>query len=200
MSAEEQFLRTGHFFPNQPIHRPLPPYAADSFSQKVGPACTKYMNKHANLTPGLYPIFCIHCAMCLGFVVLANAESPSVVFRVLFTRWRRLKRFIYDNVCNLMAYALNREAIWAGGIHWLIDRLHAPNHKDCSPAFSIARYPSLQAVNSQRSEQKNSRLVNAKTQAAYMKQSNFLHYIRFFLHCLNKQQELGNAPVLPHLE
>jgi hypothetical protein len=192
ISEDERFIRTGHFFPNQPIFWQLPPYAADAFSQKVGPTCTKYKSQHKNLTPGLFPFFCISCAMCVGFVVLPSAESPKLVFQTLFTRFWRLKRFIYDNVCHLFSYALNREPKWAGGIHWLIDRLHTVNHKDCSPAFGINRYASLRGVNSQRSEQKNSRLVNAKTQAAYMKQINFLIYMRYYLHCLNRQEELGD--------
>ncbi|GAQ79418.1 hypothetical protein KFL_000300160 [Klebsormidium nitens] len=198
-SDEEAFLRTGHYFPNQPIWRPLQRYAADYFSQKVGPTCTKFKGKHKNVTPGMYPFFCTGCSKCVGFVVLSAAESPRVVFEVLFCRWRRLKMFIYDNVCHLHTYALNREASWAASVQWLIDWMHTVNHKECSPAYGIARYSILHNKNSQLSEQKNSRLVCMKAQAAFMGQGTFLHYGRYFLHCLNRQIDLGDLPVLPHL-
>lgn len=125
-TEEESFYRTGHFFPNQPICHPLGRYAADYFSQKVGPTCTKYKSKHKTLTPGMYPFFCLDCGMCVGFVVLADAESPKIVFQVLRTRWRRPpKRFVYDNVCHEHTYSLNREPGWAAQVHWLIDWLHS---------------------------------------------------------------------------
>lgn len=131
---------------------------------------------------------------------MRNAESPRTLFEVLFTRWKRAPKLVaYDNGCHYHAFSLNREPEWAKDTLVGIDALHQPNHKDCSIAYAIKRNPSLQSRNTVVHEQRNSRVANIKSQAAYMGHATFLSFVRYHLHCLNRQQDIGDFPALPYI-
>lgn len=193
-------MRTGQYFPNLPVVRRLRRYRADYVSQKSGATCRKYQYKHRGIRPGLLIVFCLKCSRCIGFVVMRNAESPRTLFEVLYTRWKLAPKLVaYDNGCHYHAFILYREPEWATNTTVGIDALHQPNHKDCSIAYAIKRNPSLQSRNTVVHEQRNSRVANIKSQCAYMNQATFLAFARYYLHCLNRQQDRGDFPALPSL-
>jgi hypothetical protein len=142
--------------PEFPILRGLPPWAADTARKDTDTQCTKAQLRHNGLTPGLFLIFCAH-GICLGFMLMPQCEGPSMLFKLLFTRFRHgmqhfipfqsngklsciaeniysllllagPKRIVYDNCCNLMRYCLRRAPRFFSETQFLIDRLHIFNH------------------------------------------------------------------------
>ena len=61
---------------------------------------------------------------------------------------------MYDNACHAQDYVLNREPKWAKHTVFVVDKLHWPNHKACSPSFNVRLYNVLSQLNSQLAEQK----------------------------------------------
>lgn len=81
--------------------------------------------------------WCVHCKAPVMTSLMADAESPSTFFELLYTRLpagHRL-RAIYDNACNSLHYFLNREAEFCELIEWYIDELHFKGHKACCIAY-----------------------------------------------------------------
>ncbi|GIL68946.1 hypothetical protein Vafri_22208 [Volvox africanus] len=181
-SPEEEFMRTGFYYPNLPIVRHTARYLADFRSQRSGQTCTKYHYESKNLAPGLFLIHCLRCFTCVGFHLMSQHESPQTLFEVLYTRWQAAPRLVvYDNSCHGHTYFLNREPAWVRDTRFLIDKMHFKGHSGCCEAYDIAKYPELSKYNSQLAEQRNSRLAILKSHCAYMTQPMFLLYVRFFL-------------------
>jgi hypothetical protein len=79
---------------------------------------------------------------------MADAESPASLFELLYCFFpAAAKRIAYDNACNTLNYALNRDPIWAASQRFFVDAMHYKGHKACAGAFnigtviSIADYP-----------------------------------------------------------
>jgi hypothetical protein len=69
---------------------------------------------------------------------MAAAESPAALFELLyifFPPHKRL-RIAYDNGCNFLSYALNRDPLWAASVRVFIDELHSKGHKQCAAGFN----------------------------------------------------------------
>ena len=91
---------------------------------------------------------------------------------------------IYDNDCNLSAYALKREPGFFARTRFRIDRVHQPGHAGCHEGYSLASYPDnspvlggsmrLHAMKSQMCERAHSSLEAISIQAKFMRQDHFL--------------------------
>ena len=75
---------------------------------------------------------------------MACAESPATLFELLYLFFPRAPlRIAYDNGCNFVAYALNRDPAWVAQLQVFIDGLHFPNHKGCADSFNTRAIPAL---------------------------------------------------------
>jgi hypothetical protein len=211
-SEEEAFLRTGVFSgmdasePWMPsslgggdVRRCVGVYTADKRMSGEGGICTKHKLGHQRLTPGLLVGWCLDCGICLGFTVMANAESPRTVFEWVFTRCTLPPEIIcYDNGCNLQRFCLSREPGFFGKVDFYVDHLHFMDHNRCSLEYCSANCPDIR--NSSLAEQKNSILRSLETHAGYMRQEVFLWYARYFLHRMNVVQRSVNAGTCWHVK
>jgi hypothetical protein len=76
------------FMPAYPLVRGLPLFAADAASSREAASCNKFSQRHNQLTPGIFTIFCPH-EVCLGFKLMNNKEGPATLFELLYTRFRK---------------------------------------------------------------------------------------------------------------
>jgi hypothetical protein len=73
---------------------------------------------------------------------MASAESPATLFELLYIFFPEgRKRIGYDNGCNFLSYALNRDPKWAAQLQVFIDGLHWPNHTGCAESFCTSVSP-----------------------------------------------------------
>jgi hypothetical protein len=69
---------------------------------------------------------------------MTDAESPGTLFELLylfFTAAGGMLRVIYDNACNFLNYALNRDPAWAQSVRVFIDALHFKGHTCCATSL-----------------------------------------------------------------
>jgi hypothetical protein len=68
---------------------------------------------------------------------MADSESPAALFELLylFMPSTTRMRVSYDNGCNFLGYALNRDPQWAATVRTFIDELHFKGHKSCPGTF-----------------------------------------------------------------
>ena len=184
------------FFPNKPLLRGTANYKADAANETITTGCRKESHRHPTLTPGLFTMFCPH-AVCYGFQVMQNSESPKTAFDLLVRRFEKMPRYlIYDNSCKLHLYALKREPIRFQNTQFMVDRLHySRGHVGCSLGYSMDTYASdivIKSINSQANEQANARLRLLTTQAVSMSPENMIHHTKVFLALRNmdKNSEL----------
>ena len=60
---------------------------------------------------------------------MEQAESPNIPFTVLRTRFEKAPSVVvYDNACNLQAYAFNRDPGYFKSTLFVVDRFHWFNH------------------------------------------------------------------------
>ena len=203
------------FSPSLPIIRDVPSYKADganasSQNERDEIPCTKHIQSHPGLTPGIFAVFCPH-GFCVGFVIMSRSEGPRTFFDFVLQRFTRAPRMIiYDNACNLHRFCLRREAMFFSRTWFLIDRMHQPGHVACHEGYKMGSYPkeqvmvkgmtvpveggqlvfppiSLGDLNSQVAEQYNARLDRISTQVAYMSQSNFMAVVKYYLFRCNER-------------
>jgi hypothetical protein len=99
--------------------------------------CNKRQEQHKKLIPGCMMYWCMECRKCVGFNIMADAESPRTVMETLYTRWQSPpKYFCLDNGCNAYNYFLNREPEHFRDMEVFVDEMHWKGHKNCSPAFN----------------------------------------------------------------
>lgn len=69
---------------------------------------------------------------------MADAESPASLFELLynFIPAEQAIRIVYDNGCNFLQYALNRDPVWAGQVRVFVDELHWKGHVNCASSFN----------------------------------------------------------------
>ena len=82
---------------------------------------------------------------------------------------------VYDYACKMHTVCLRRYPYRIRRFQFLIDRHHQSNHKACSQAYNISKYPVMDHVNTQIAEQLNNSLRKLSTVVAY---SNFLSYLK----------------------
>ena len=101
------------YFPSLPQLHGNAVYQIDkSRLSTANDVCNKRSSKHPALTPGIFTIYCPH-AICYGFEVLKECESPRHPFQIFKTRFPKPPKIVvYDNACGLHQYCLNREPIF----------------------------------------------------------------------------------------
>lgn len=79
---------------------------------------------------------CTNCQVPVAWSLMADAESPATLFELLKTHFLEPpRRIVYDNGCNLLQYALNREPLFLLNTQICIDELHYKGHRRCAKAF-----------------------------------------------------------------
>ena len=93
-----------------------------------------------------------------GFSMMLSGESPSMLFDLVLTRFEAdyNPHLIYDASCLAKEYGYNRELRRFMSLTITTDRFHECNHTSCSAAFKSSEYSSLENINSEACEQKNS--------------------------------------------
>lgn len=68
---------------------------------------------------------------------MADSESPATLFELLYVFFpaNQSMRIVYDNGCNFLQYALNRDPVWAASKRVFVDELHAKGHTNCAASF-----------------------------------------------------------------
>ena len=69
----------------------------------------------------------------------------------------------------------------------MIDRHHQSNHKACSQAYNISKYPEMNNINTQIAEQLNNSLRKLSTVVAYSNFETYLRIIQIFITVKNLQ-------------
>ena len=181
------------FMPNNPVCRKLARYG--DMRDDTTYLCNKYNKKCRGMTPGIFAMFCPH-GVCLGFRIMSRHEGPRTAFEMIYERFKVAPGvIIYDNACNFHRYCMKRQGAYFANTMFLIDRMHSSGHVGCPESFNMRVYPgtmeimpgtTIEKLNSQAAEQANSRLENICTQVAFMKQDNFMKYVKFYLFCKNE--------------
>ena len=180
--------------PTFPLVRMLRRYHIDERSS--GNKCTKVELRHPYLTPGVMHMCCPHGIALLAFI-MPRYEGPTIPFELLFTRFLSSPdTLVYDNACNLHVSCMKREPAFFAKTKFFSDRLHWRDHTNCSTGYNLdSMEPSLPVLlssdgetlltfkdlNSQVSEQLNSKLTGARTQMAYMGHEAFVSYLTYIL-------------------
>ena len=100
---------------------------------------------------------------------MTKAESPRTLYELLATRFPTpLAVVIYDNACNVCAYAMNRVPAHFRFTQWLSDGMHYKAHKNCAPTFDSCRHGKLFDGASVVYEQKNRDLARLKKNVPHM--------------------------------
>ncbi len=199
-SSEEAYFRTGAWtgMPSaeewQPswlggsdVRRPLRLYHADRYRCGTKQACTKHKNSTAKLIPGCEFLWCSRCGICVMYCVMDKAESPQTVFEMMYTRMQQApKRLVYDNGCNTHQYCFNREPEYFRETEFFVDEHHYAGHVACPADYNTKDYAGI--TNASMAEQRNALLRRLESSCAYMNQTTFLVYIRYFVHKMNKLQ------------
>ena len=98
---------------------------------------------HPTPTPGIFTIYCPH-GVCYGFEILQECGSPRHPFQIFKTRFLKPPNVIvYDNVCTLHQYCLNREPEFFKSICFLVDRFHWEEHIGCSAGYNLDEYSGM---------------------------------------------------------
>jgi hypothetical protein len=181
-ASDLSYLRHGHFYPNHPVQRDIPPYHADKNSTSAT-ACNKFVRRHGKAGPGLMMVYCLEHGNLIGFHLMKFSESTRTVHEFLFSRWKEAPALvIYDNGCNFHSFALRREPHFYKYCRVLIDRMHKTGHVACSWAYDMNLFPALRGANSQICEQQNNLYVNKRSQLYYMSQTVFLIHMRHYVY------------------
>ena len=81
------------------------------------------------------------CQCAVAWSLMPDAESPATLFELLYIFFPDVSmRIAYDNGCNFLAYALNRDPAWAALLRVFIDGLHWRNHIACATGFSSGAF------------------------------------------------------------
>ena len=158
-SDTEELLRTGVYFPNNPVVRTC----ARTNIAGSDSSCTKNYQSAGKLGAGIILFWCAKHRLCVGFVLLESAESCEYVYSTLVTRFKRIpKTIIYDNACNLSEYCLNRAPELFIDTKFLVDAFHYKGHTNCSHSFNSGMHQSMFRISSVVHEQKNALLAKSK--------------------------------------
>jgi hypothetical protein len=74
--------------------------------------------------------WCVDCQCAVAWSLMANSESLAMLFELLYIFFPdEAIRIAYDNGCNFLSYALNRDPEWAAGVRVMTDTPHFKGHK-----------------------------------------------------------------------
>ena len=179
-------------FPSHPIHTMENKYKADQFQDTTTDSdCEKNFNSVASITGGIGTVSCDH-KITKGFRAFPKGESPLLfchsLLRRLPAKVKAHKRVvIYDFACKMHKCCLRRYPYRIRRFQFVIDRQHQSNHTNCSEAYNIANYPSMNNVNTQVAEQLNNSLRKLSTVVAYSNFETYLKIIDIFIRIRNLQ-------------
>ena len=174
------------FFPNYPIHTMENNYAAEENPEPIGSDnCEKQFNSTSSISGGIGTVSCGH-KITKGFRAIRKGESPIIFCHSLLRRLPRKVRahkrvVVYDFACKLHKCCLRRYPYRIRRFQFVIDRHHQSNHKACSQAYNISKYPKLNNVNTQIAEQLNNSLRKLSTVVAYSNFETYLKIIQIFI-------------------
>ena len=175
------------YFPNYAIHTMENTYKAD---RKQGLSedkddCEKQFNSASTITGGIGTLTCNH-KITKGFRAIRNGESPVIfchsILRRLPAKVQAHKRVVvYDFACQMHKVCLRRYPYRIRRFQFVIDRHHQVNHKSCSQAYDISKYPVMNDINTQIAEQLNNSLRKLSTVVAYSNFQTYLRIIQIFI-------------------
>ena len=166
------------YFPSYPIHTMENIYKADKKPDEAeSDDCEKNFISATSISGGIGTVSCNH-KITKGFRGIKKGESPTLFCHSLLRRppekVKAHKRVvIYD--CKMHKTCLRRYPYRIRRFQFVIDRHHQSNHKSCSQAYNISKYPDMSHVNTQIAEQLTNSLRKLSTIVAY---SNFKTYLR----------------------
>ena len=107
---------------------------------------------------------------------------------------------VYDFACKLHKCCLRRYPYRIRRFQFVIDRHHQTNHKACSQAYNISKYPAMNHVNTQIAEQLNNSLRKLSTVVAYSNFDTYLKIIEIFvtIRNLKTKNRICSIPKPPH--
>ncbi|XP_067949054.1 uncharacterized protein [Watersipora subatra] len=165
-------------FPDLPKLTVRGTYVLDGKRESI---CSKIGKRQKNLLPGVFLVHCPH-AVCYGFEIMDNHESPNTPFTAIRTRFTAAPEVIvYDNACNLHKYAINRDPGFFAKTKFLVDGFHWGNHTGCTTGYNSGCYIQYKDLNTQVAEQRNATLKKLKSSLSYMHEENFFEHLRVFL-------------------
>ena len=172
-------------FSSYPIHTMDNIYKADRKPDENEDDCEKMFGSAASISGGIGTVSCNH-KITKGFRAIQKGESPVMFCHSLLRRLpekvKAAKRVvIYDFACKMHKTCLRRYPYRVRRFQFLIDRHHQSNHKACSQAYNISKYPAMNHVNTQIAEQLNNSLRKLSTVVAYSNFETFLKIIHIFI-------------------
>ena len=125
-------------FPSLPKLIGTANYSADTKQPKrASDSCRKESYSHPSLCPGIFTIFCHH-SVCYGFQVMDTCKSQKHPFKIFRSHFETAPSIIiYDNVCKLHQYCLNREPQFFRHTLFAVDRFHLKGHVGCSSGYCL---------------------------------------------------------------
>ncbi|MGL4707971.1 MAG: hypothetical protein ACRCWH_07100 [Aeromonas veronii] len=183
----DELWSTGCYFPGYRICRKIKDI---HITAKECKTCNKDYFKGGACAPGVVLFYCVAHQICIGFVVLDNAEGPRTIYETLITRFQNLPELvIYDNGCNLNEYILNRLPRTTRGMRVMVDGFHWKSHTNCAPTFDTKLHTlSTGHLNTSLNEQRNSTLAKLKASAPLLLARTFFSFLRFAVGVRNIQQ------------
>ena len=172
-------------FSSYPIHTMENHYKADKKSDENEDDCEKKFESAASISGGIGTVSCNH-KITKGFRAIQKGESPVIFCHSLLRRLpekvKAHKRVvIYDFACKMHKCCLRRYPYRIRRFQFVIDRHHQSNHKACSNAYNINKYPHMKHVNTQVAEQLNNSLRKLSTVVAYSNFETYLRIIEIFI-------------------
>ena len=182
------------FFPSYPIHTMENIYIADKNPDVTeSDDCEKNFGSATSISGGIGTVSCNH-KITKGFRAIRKGESPILFCHSLLRRLpekvKAHKRVvIYDFACKMHKTCLRRYPYRIRRFQFVIDRHHQSNHKACSQAYNISKYPEMSHVNTQIAEQLNNCLRKLSTVVAYSNFQTYLRIIQIFITVKNLEIE-----------
>ena len=151
--------------------------------------CEKEFGAATSISGGIGTLSCNH-RITKGFRAIKKGESPVFfchsILRRLPEKVKAHKRVvIYDFACKMHKVCLRRYPYRIRRFQFVIDRHHQSNHKACSEAYNISKYPAMSEVNTQIAEQLNNSLRKLATVVAYSNFQTYLRIIQIFISVKN---------------
>lgn len=154
--------------------------------------CNKYYKTYSKngLTGGIFVMWCTH-SVCLGFHSIPVAEGRNDVFSAIYTHFRTAPEIvIYDFACKLATYCFTREARYFRHTRFLIDELHAHDHKHCGQAClasNVMAYDSrVRQANTSAAECGNKGMKRIRKSVSFMTYEHAVIYTKVFLDIWNR--------------
>ena len=172
-------------FSSYPIHTMENVYKADKKSDEDEDDCEKNFASTASISGGIGTVSCNH-KITKGFRAIQKGESPVIFCHSLLRRLpekvKAHKRVVvYDFACKMHKCCLRRYPYRIRRFQFVIDRHHQTNHKACSQAYNVSKYPAMNHLNTQIAEQLNNSLRKLSTVVAYSNFETYLKIIDMFI-------------------